>query len=62
MDISADLVVTTTVSTGDVLVAATESGKYVTATAGDTGYGFGLHVKEKTTFGGAGYTALVVTR
>lgn len=62
MDVSADLVVTTTVSTGDILVASTADGKYVTATAGDTGYGFGLKVKEKTTFGGAGYSALVVTR
>jgi hypothetical protein len=61
MDISADLVVTTTVSTGDILVP-TASGKYVTATASDTGYGFGLKVKEKTTFSGSGYTALVVTR
>lgn len=62
MDISADLVVTTTVSTGDVLVANTTNGSYIKATAGDTGYGFALQVKEKTTFGGTGYTALVVTR
>ena len=62
MDVSADLVVTTTVSTGDILVAATANGKYVTATAGDTGYGFGLKMKEKTTFGGNGYSVLVVTR
>lgn len=61
MDVSADLVVTTTVSTGNVLVP-TASGKYVVATTGDTGYAFGLQVKEKTNFGGSGYTALVVTR
>lgn len=61
MDVSADLVVTTTVSTGDILVP-TASGKYVVATASDTGYKFGLKVKEATSFGGSGYTALVVTR
>jgi hypothetical protein len=60
MDVSADLIVTTTVSTGDVLVP-TASGNYVVATTGDSGYSFGLQVKEKTTFGGTGYTALVVT-
>ena len=62
MDISADLVVTTTVATGDILVAATASGKYFVALTTDTGYGFGLQVKGKTSFGGAGYDALVVTR
>lgn len=60
MDISADLVVTTTVSTGDVLVAATENGKYVVATTGDTSYQFGLQVQGKTSYGGNGYSALVV--
>ena len=62
MDVSSDLIVTTTLSTGDVLVAATANGKYVKATASDTGYGQGLQIKEKTTFGGTGYTALVITR
>lgn len=61
MDVSADLVVTTTVATGDILVP-TASGKYVVATTGDTGYKFGLKVKEATNYGGAGYTALVTTR
>ena len=61
MDVSADLVVTTTVSTGDILVP-TVSGKYVTATVSDTGYKFGLQVKEKTTYGETGYTCLTVTR
>lgn len=61
MDVSGDLVVTTTVSTGDILVP-TASGKYVVATAGDTGYKFGLKVKEATNYGGGGYTALVTTR
>lgn len=59
MDVSADLVVTTTVATGDVLVP-TASGKYVVSTA--TGYKFALKVKEATTFGGSGYTALVITQ
>ena len=62
MDVSSDLVITTTVSTGDILVAATANGAYVKATASDTGYEFGLKVKEATTYGSKGYTALVVTR
>ena len=62
MDVSADLVVTTTVSTGDVLVATTANGMYIKATAGDTGYSFGLQVKEATNFGSNGYSCLVVTR
>lgn len=62
MDVSSDLVVTTTVATGDILVP-TASGKYVVATTGDTGYKFGLKVKEKISFRAEfGYTALVVTR
>ena len=62
LDVSADLVVTTTVSTGDVLVP-TASGKYIVATAGDTGYKFALKMKEKIFFrSDFGYTALVVER
>lgn len=60
MDVSADLVVTTTVANGNVLIP-TASGNYVVATTGDTGYNFALQVKEKTTYGSKGYTALVVT-
>lgn len=62
LDVSSDLVVTTTVSTGDILVP-TASGKYVVATTGDTGYKFGLKVKDKISFRSEfGYSALVVTR
>lgn len=62
MDMSADLVTITNPAINDVLVPATSAGKYVVATASDTGYGFGLQIKEKTNFGGKGYTVRVITR
>lgn len=59
MDISSDLITTASVSIKDIVIAST-SGKYVVATESDTGYSFGLRVTEKTTFGGTGFSALVV--
>lgn len=68
MDISGDLVVTKTVNIGDVLVPRTVStaaestdvadGKYEVSSA--TGYKFGLKVLAKTTYGGKGYSCVVV--
>lgn len=59
MDISSDLITTATVNIKDVVIPSS-AGKYVVASASDTGYAFGLEVTSKTTFGGIGYSALVV--
>lgn len=59
LDMSDDLIATTVLVTGDILVADVVNGGYI-KTADSAGYAFGLHVKEATTFGGKGHTVLVV--